>query len=337
MSSINSLSQVYQFGEGPEHLILPQEIVDIINEYVVEGRPDDVHFSGSVSKQLCLVNRYWNRVFTPKLYARFEFPGDINKLDSLWFFLRTLVQRPDLAALVRDLTFTAIHRRTRLETKKMMKPFRTAWYSSSDLQEYVHGELQYYVQDKLPSELLSYDADMILPYFRELPDDDWMNYYLGEVVNGFYTEDLYEIHKSWFPEILLRSVFLDLHSSAQGYLARPYVRDNYLTPLIALAVALSPNLANLSCASPISMADPLFQRILNIALKQSPCPTALEGRLPMDKLKVIRARDAPYDPEESPIPELNIRDYWGLPNTRDLTFVNLEIGGGLARRWSCCR
>ncbi|KAL4806828.1 hypothetical protein BDV18DRAFT_159997 [Aspergillus unguis] len=67
--------------------------------------PYSYHY-GFVPASLCLVNRRFNRYFTPILYYRFDFDGNMNQCKRLWLFLRTIVARPDLAELVRESTMT---------------------------------------------------------------------------------------------------------------------------------------------------------------------------------------------------------------------------------------
>ncbi|KAL2842745.1 hypothetical protein BJY01DRAFT_248899 [Aspergillus pseudoustus] len=54
---------------------------------------------------ICAVNRRWYERFTPLLYHRFYFGYMFPDFKRLWYFLRTLVGRPDLAALVKDIAF----------------------------------------------------------------------------------------------------------------------------------------------------------------------------------------------------------------------------------------
>lgn len=57
-----------------------------------------------ILSSLCLVNRRWNGIFTPQLYAHYDFKNNADEFGSLWCFLRTLVTRPDIAQHVRQLT-----------------------------------------------------------------------------------------------------------------------------------------------------------------------------------------------------------------------------------------
>ncbi|KAL4949271.1 hypothetical protein BDW69DRAFT_174813 [Aspergillus filifer] len=56
----------------------------------------------SMLARLCLVNSRFNEYFTPILYYKFDFDDYHTRLESLWFFLRTVVERPDLAGHVRE-------------------------------------------------------------------------------------------------------------------------------------------------------------------------------------------------------------------------------------------
>ncbi|KAL2859895.1 uncharacterized protein BJX67DRAFT_386531 [Aspergillus lucknowensis] len=58
----------------------------------------------SVPASLCLVNGRWNQILTPLLYCHYKFTAHPNQMKSLWCFLRTVVTRPELARLVRQLT-----------------------------------------------------------------------------------------------------------------------------------------------------------------------------------------------------------------------------------------
>ncbi|KAJ0418100.1 hypothetical protein BJY00DRAFT_194900 [Aspergillus carlsbadensis] len=59
-----------------------------------------------VPSALCLVSRRWKKVVTPFLYANFHYDGHPAKIETLWLFARTIVTRPSLARLVRQLDLT---------------------------------------------------------------------------------------------------------------------------------------------------------------------------------------------------------------------------------------
>ena len=51
----------------------------------------------------CLVNRSWRAHFTPFLYSKFKHTSDENSFAKLWYFLRTIIEKPELGALVKHL------------------------------------------------------------------------------------------------------------------------------------------------------------------------------------------------------------------------------------------
>ncbi|KAL3454461.1 hypothetical protein BJX65DRAFT_301100 [Aspergillus insuetus] len=76
------------------------EIMDV--EYQLDPHP---HFGGErFPAEICAVSRRWYQRFNHILYHRFDFKNLLGEIKSLWCLLRTLVARPDLAALFREIT-----------------------------------------------------------------------------------------------------------------------------------------------------------------------------------------------------------------------------------------
>ncbi|CEN61702.1 hypothetical protein ASPCAL08352 [Aspergillus calidoustus] len=88
---------------------LPNELLNHIVVQLVgcDPRTDPcAYVYRRVPSALCLVSRRWKQVVTPFLYANFHYDGHPTKIESLWLFARTVVTRPALARLVRQLDLT---------------------------------------------------------------------------------------------------------------------------------------------------------------------------------------------------------------------------------------
>ncbi|KAL4927544.1 uncharacterized protein BDV17DRAFT_292546 [Aspergillus undulatus] len=119
----------YQFGDQSQRLILPREILQMINEYIMGGRTDRPNYLSSVPAQLCRVISTWNCIFTPALYAHYRFHGSVNDLASLCGFLRTLVQHRHLATFVKELTLTTwgIHEEIQFDPRHVRQNLLLWW------------------------------------------------------------------------------------------------------------------------------------------------------------------------------------------------------------------
>ena len=95
--------------QGP--VILPVEIIDNILEYLNRDgsslpylfRPQREVARVTNLHACSLVSRLWYRRSTLKLYSRFQHLGDRDSFTNLWRFLRTIVEKPELGALVQHL------------------------------------------------------------------------------------------------------------------------------------------------------------------------------------------------------------------------------------------
>lgn len=81
---------------------LPPEVMLMILHQLIGTDPE--YSFDPILLSLCLVNRRWNEIFTPQLYACYQLEDNSDEFRTLWCFLRTLVTRPDLAQHVRQLT-----------------------------------------------------------------------------------------------------------------------------------------------------------------------------------------------------------------------------------------
>ncbi|KAJ0414450.1 hypothetical protein BJY00DRAFT_318801 [Aspergillus carlsbadensis] len=80
-----------------------QVLLDLMEvEYQLDPYP---HLVGErFPAEICVVSRRWYRRFNPILYHRFDFKNLNRQIKTLWYLLRTLIARPDLAALFREIT-----------------------------------------------------------------------------------------------------------------------------------------------------------------------------------------------------------------------------------------
>ncbi|KAL4802529.1 hypothetical protein BDV18DRAFT_163929 [Aspergillus unguis] len=98
---------------------LPRELQLMIFKHIREPDPAELDFVFETTPAaLCLVNREYNRIFTPALYSHFHYDGNPRNVHRLWCFLRTIYHRPDLAAHVRGLV---------LVTTKTYDPYATVF------------------------------------------------------------------------------------------------------------------------------------------------------------------------------------------------------------------
>ena len=87
---------------------LPPELFDAILNYLNRDAPTSLQlFSAEEEKErmtslraCALVNRNWYMYATPKLYSAYQCRGDRHPFSRLWYFLRTMLDRPDIACLV---------------------------------------------------------------------------------------------------------------------------------------------------------------------------------------------------------------------------------------------
>ena len=104
-------------------VILPVEIIDNILEYLNRDesslpylfRPQREAVRVRNLHACSLVSRLWYRRSTLKLYSRFQHRGDRDSFTTLWRFLRTVVEKPELGALVQHLDLREWQRKVRLD------------------------------------------------------------------------------------------------------------------------------------------------------------------------------------------------------------------------------
>ncbi|KAL3463449.1 hypothetical protein BJX64DRAFT_287467 [Aspergillus heterothallicus] len=104
MSNLNAEAQVAPVDRLPLE-IWRQILWEYMHvDYQLDAHPhiaQDNRFPAAI----CAVSRQWHERFNPILYHRFDFGHLPTEIKPLWCFLRTLVARPDLANLVREITF----------------------------------------------------------------------------------------------------------------------------------------------------------------------------------------------------------------------------------------
>jgi hypothetical protein len=299
----------YQFGNLPK---LPLEVLDQINEYITGGNPHKPYYFGSVEPALCCVNSLWNRIFTPLLYTQFSYHGNINNVWSLWGFLRTLSERPDLAAQVNELTIT---------TWDIYEPFvpeDMAWESNfisrcSHLflaeAESSQGGLRAYLTQ----------AGHIRAAYREH-------------MKAWHANAHYMWNQQWIAPLLLAFAMPQMPNTlpdsiltnADRTLYNGQMHTGYQGPLAALTIALCPNLRRLNMDLWDLGQDLWFSRVLGYATGRNPVPPALANHRPMQNLEVVRLAARMIKPIGSPVQRgsADIADFYKLPAIRELTWLN---------------
>jgi hypothetical protein len=299
----------YQFGNLPK---LPVEVLDQINEYITGGNPHKPYYFGSVDPGLCEVNSLWNRIFTPLLYTHFSYHGNINNIWSIWGFLRTLSERPDLAAQVNELTITT------WDIYEPFMPLDMAWDSNfiTECSHLFRAEAES-SQGGLNAYLTQ--AGHIRAAYREQ-------------MKAWHANAHYMWHQQWvWP--LLRSFAIphtqdtlpdSILTNADRALYNGQMHTGYQGPLSAMAIALCPNLRRLNIDVWNLGQDTWFSRVLGYATGRNPLPLALANNPPMQNLEVIRLAARMVKPIGSPVQRgiAQIADMYKLPALRELTWMN---------------
>lgn len=99
---------------------LPTEIIEIIYDYLNDDesslpyllRPQREAVRVTDLRAFSLVSRALHHRFTPKLYSRLQYTENRHLFSILWQFLRTIVKKPELGALVQHLDFREWQRDT---------------------------------------------------------------------------------------------------------------------------------------------------------------------------------------------------------------------------------
>ncbi|KAL4917689.1 hypothetical protein BDW62DRAFT_201481 [Aspergillus aurantiobrunneus] len=318
----------YQFGAHSK--LLPQELIDTINAYILGGRPDGRHEFGSVPAQLCRVNSHWSRLFTPILYAKYQFNGNLNNIGSLWSFLRTLVQRPGLADLVQELTLTTTETDEPFEpdnAHRIVDFLREYWDEHRGLRRphplWGHGHLH-------PAHDKEFDE------FLELLIDNYKSRAFGkEMLKGWCGSAFYSHHRKWLDPVL--ELFTDdVSTPAKRALARGYAHNSndspifYQTSLTALVIAFCPNLIRLNFDVWGPGEDALFGQVIGLATGRLPLAQIFQNRRPMGKVEVLQlsGREIHLSGDDAYRNSTNIsdhKDYWHLPNLKELMVLNAEM------------
>ncbi|KAL4958185.1 hypothetical protein BDW69DRAFT_179964 [Aspergillus filifer] len=329
----------YQFGDQPQRLILPQEILQMINEYIMGGRPDKSDYLESVPPQLCRVNSTWNRIFTPALYAHYKFQGGINNLSSLYNFLHTLVHRPERTKMVQELTLTTwdIHEDLQFEPRNLKQTFLLLWrYTDIFDRCWAIRRLKQTDHDSLANRQAFKSFCGTCLWSDGTIRTEWK-----EPLKAAYAVAHDKIHWQWLDPIL-EPVFGDLALSIGfGKVTGPAVLASITqTPLTALIIALCPNLIRLNCDVWGVGEDPFFERIVRISTGSYPLPRAFRGKYrPMHKVESIQAsgRELLVKPcypslSRGKTSISDYKNYWHLPRLKSLTILNAEMARDLKIR-----
>ncbi|KAL4905245.1 hypothetical protein BDW74DRAFT_178250 [Aspergillus multicolor] len=315
-----NLGVAYQLGDQPTNLILPQELLDMINAYIVGGRPGKQNYFGRVPAQLCLVNSTWRRIFTPLLYATFRFTGNVNNLLSLWSFIRTLYQNPELGPLVKELTLTTwhIHEPLTLESKDVdaFCDLLNIYGGIPDGQSIacfrenlalvmgVHGFLSHEFNGK-PHTVMSQ---------------------LNTALKERYATALYAQNRIWFDclfELLVGSA--DLVPAMQRTLLTGMLNSGYQIPLAVVAIALCPNLVRLNYNFAHAGRCIFFHRLLSLATGSRSLPEVYLNHSPMGNLEVLNIGG--QTTESGDFVSVMISDcvpYWLIPSLKSLSILNAD-------------
>ena len=95
----------------PDPAAFPAELFDSVLECLNSDESKFRHLLSPQQKldrvenlRACsLVSHSWHSICTLKLYSEFQSAGDRHSFSVLWHFLRTVMERPDLGALVKYL------------------------------------------------------------------------------------------------------------------------------------------------------------------------------------------------------------------------------------------
>ncbi|KAL2830315.1 hypothetical protein BDW59DRAFT_158644 [Aspergillus cavernicola] len=334
----------YQFGNQPNHLMLPMEILHIINEYVAGGRfnkPNEPgNFSGKLPPHVCLVNRHWSHIFTPVLYTHFMFHGNVNKLKSLWGFLRTVVQRQELAAHVKELTLTTWDIFADFHPDDMREAFMLIWENTKLFDMFCTPETL------KPTRNAATLPEMAYAWFRA----NYLNKSSETIKHGqragikaWYAKAFYKLHREWMKP-LLAQVLDDRTDSARRTLRTGQLalgidggRVPYQGPLVALLIAVCPELLRLNCDVWGAGLDPYYERVMRIATGKHPLPAVFRNRHPLSRLEVLRlaGRQPPVrglgtNTHRGEVSLSDVIPYWQLPNLKDLTVLNATMYNAIA-------
>ncbi|KAL4960047.1 uncharacterized protein BDV14DRAFT_149455 [Aspergillus stella-maris] len=336
-----SLDLHYQFGDQPQRLILPPEILQMINEYIMGGRPDRPDYLKSVPPQLCRVNSTWNRIFTPALYAHYKFQGGINNLSSLYNFLHTLVHRPERSKMVQELTLTTwdIHEDLQFEPRNLRQTFLLLWrYTDIFDRCWAIRRLKQTDHNSLANRQAFKSFCATCLWSDGTIKTEWK-----EPLKAAYAVAHDKIHCLWLDPVL-KLVLGDLvlsgmvgHGKATGPAALASITQ---TPLTALIIALCPNLIRLNCDVWGVGEDPFFERIVRIATGNYPLPRAFRGKYrPMHKVESIQASGREMlvnpcypSPSRGKTSISDYKNYWHLPRLKSLTILNAEMARDLKIR-----
>ncbi|RDW83799.1 uncharacterized protein DSM5745_04125 [Aspergillus mulundensis] len=311
-----NLGVAYQFGDQPSDLILPQEILNMINEYIVGGRPGKPNYFGRVPGHLCLVNSTWRRIFTPALYANFRFTGNVNDLPSLWGFVRTLYQNPELGSLVKELTLTTwdIHAPFTLEAKDI-DAFSTLLNA--------HGG----IPDGQCIDDFRTNLALVMGMHAHLPNSNSVLEQLNTMLKERYATALYAQNQAWFDsifELIIGSPVM--LPAAQRTLQPGTLTSGYQVPLAIVAIALCPNLTRLNYNVTHSGQCIFFERILAFATGSLALPDAYLNRPPLGNLEVFNIGGQPVGSNGGHVRVMvsECMPYWQIPSLKTLSILNAD-------------
>ncbi|OJJ04808.1 hypothetical protein ASPVEDRAFT_86188 [Aspergillus versicolor CBS 583.65] len=335
---------VLDYQLGIKSARFPQEILDIINQYIVGGNPRASDFMGEVPAHLCRVNSRWHSTFTPMLYASYRYEGDVNQIGSLWCFVRTIVQRKDHASLVRELTFTTKSTHRDLGVKEKARAFELLIQHKCTFQrycqEYPIGDdcsipddttLAWFCQARPPSpEIINWvDVD----YGNQDEEDQCLYRLIESIFHEWYIFSLYEHNRGWFDPVLklfteenaerasmmLRqsSAFFTCNRNGDGY-------GNFQMPLMAIIIALCPQIVRLNMDT--WAQDPFLEEVMAMGTGKRPL---LQISRPLANVERVRVGGPAESFQSNRTSISHYKSYWSLPKLKELVMLNAEISADL--------
>ncbi len=353
---------VLDYQLGIKSAGVPQEVLDIINQYVVGGNPNASDFTGKVPAHLCRVNSTWHSTFTPMLYASYRYEGDINRLGSLWCFVRTIVQRKDRASLVRELTFTTRSKGTHLGKEMREGAFGILRQYKDTFQKYCQD---YPARDgdcSIPDNMtLAWYSEACppAPETRSWRDVDYANTdYEGadyeysdygdedaeedqdanrlneNILHEWYIFSHYEHHRGWLDPVL--ELFTEDKAESAKVMLRQrsefytYLRNNvdsyqdFQMPLMAVIIVLCPHIVRLNMDTWVQ--DPFLEEVMAMATGERPL---LQIGRPLADVERIRVGIPGSSFASNRASISHYMSYWSLPKLKELVVLNAEISADL--------
>ncbi|RDW74471.1 uncharacterized protein DSM5745_07133 [Aspergillus mulundensis] len=310
---------------------LPIEVVRPILEFAVGGRElGGEDYAEPLHLSWLTINKTWNEVFTPIVYGKYSFDGNINNIQSLWKFTQLIVSNPRLAAMVRHVTLTSFGLRTgglRMTSKKNPDILLTAW----KYDESMKAPFPPTAQDPARTDDDAVVRRWLVEQFTHVLGKELRLGSFYYALGKHYNRALYRQARPWLREAF-RAVGFDegsddLEGRARKVLEDAQLWNGYACPLLALILAYCPNIKTLNIHDWTEDQDPWFGRILGYAVGRNTDLLQLD-HLPLQKLNrlVVAPRIAIIKEvgrdirEDSPcvISETN-RPFYRLPALKDFS------------------